>query len=142
VIDARQDLIYRALVALDHEAEAAGADPSKPGPAVRFCLAFLHAISDGKSRQAYVGFWKDLIDVDRSDWAETHKRYRRQTQLRGGLHAIVRSVGLPPTPGLFLAISRGREAGLVRPAHVETFWNEVAHYHMRGVPARKQPVRE
>lgn len=139
--DVRQDLIYRALVALDHEAESAGPEPSRPGAALRFCLAFLHAVSDGKARAPYFGFWKSLTEIDGSDWADEHKAYQRQTNLRGHLQAIVRTLGLPPTPGLFIAISRGREAGLVRPAHVDLFWNEVERYQMRGIPARKKPVR-
>jgi hypothetical protein len=134
--DLRLSLIYRALVALDHEIETAGAEPSAPSPAVRFALAFLYLARDGQERRPFDSFWKEMIAVDRSQWDDNHKRSMRCTLLRGSLTGIVRSLGLPITPGIFLCISRGQRAGCVRQAHVESFWTEIQNYHCRGMPAR------
>jgi len=141
MVDVRISLMYRALVALDHEIETCGAEPSKPGPAVRFALAFLYCVREGQKREPYDGFWKELVAVDGTSWEDEHKRYRRRTQLTGSLHAIARSLQLPTTPGIFGCISRGRQAGFVRQAHVDSFWEEIHSYHTRGIPARRKGGR-
>jgi len=142
MVDLRLSLIYRALVALDHEVTTCGAQPSQPGPAVRFALAYLYAARIDQKREPFDGFWKALIAVDSSSWSDHDKRYARRTALHGWLSAIIRSLGLPATPGLLHSISQGDRAGGARQSHVRLFWQEVQNYHLRGVPARKRPPKD
>lgn len=129
----QRQLIFQALVALDHEAHCAGPGPSAPGYAVRFALAFLFAVTRRNDRGPFDNFWKTLIAVDRSDWGDEHKTYVRQTQLNGSIQAIMRALGLPTTPGAMAAIRLGHaDGGRIHPGRTAQFWDEIARYHSPG----------
>lgn len=131
----QRQLIFHALVALDDEADRAGPEPSTPGYAVRFALAFLFALTRKRDRTPFDEFWRLLHHVDSSDWTADRKTYMRRTRLNGCILAIMRALGLPTTPGAMHAIRQGHtDGGRIHPGRTEQFWDEIARYH---APTRK-----
>ena len=55
----RDHLIFKALCALDEAIDQCDTAPIKPGFALRFALAYLFAVSDGR-REPYDAFWRQV----------------------------------------------------------------------------------
>lgn len=102
----REQMIYKAVVALDEAIGEYTGEKPRPTFALRFCLAYLFSQSDG-NRLPYDEFWKALSCEGRDGWDEDAARYVQGTRLRGCRNAIMRSVGMGETPEVFEAIARG-----------------------------------
>ena len=101
---ARDRLIFLALCALDEIIDQAEHWPIKPTFALRFTLAFLHALSDGRARSCYDGFWRCVTPQ-----REPHREHRlyygyADSHLRG----IAKSLGFDFEVDLRERINRAR----------------------------------
>jgi hypothetical protein len=116
-----QELIFKALVALDDVAEQC-AEPYRPGFALRFALAFLYAHSDGE-REPYDRFWRGLQDPHADVPGARDRRYRRSIELAHNLNRIVEGLGMKADSATMGAIAAGHGARLDRnrAVFVETF---------------------
>ena len=88
----REQLMWKALCAVDEAAEEADARPVVPTFALRFALAFLFTCGNGE-RWMYDSFWRDIQMPTPIDG----KSSARGTMARSGLQGIMRSVGVTPT---------------------------------------------
>ena len=89
----RDQLVFKALCALDEAADACHAGPVKPTFALRFALAFLYAVSDGR-RDPYDDFWREIGDSKETAYSADAGRYIRSSYARTALTAIARGVGV------------------------------------------------
>lgn len=89
----RDQLIWRALVAVDEAAAAAASAPVVPNFALRFALAFLYACAGGGERWMYDSFWRDIQRPSPPDG----RQCSRGTEAMASLQGIMRSVGIVPT---------------------------------------------
>ena len=96
----RDQLIFRALCALDEAIDHSDIAPVKRTFALRFALAFLFNLSDGKRRDCYDEFWREIGDPKDHAFSESSARYQRTTHARTNLSGIARSVGLELTADL------------------------------------------
>ena len=103
---ARDRLIFLALCALDEIVDQAEEGPIEPSFALRFILAFLYALSDGKERGCYDGFWRCVTPKTLDPWTQTHDAYHAyaQSHLRG----IAKSLGIDFEHGMREPIDRAR----------------------------------
>ena len=102
----REQMIYKAVVALDEAIGEYTGEKPRPTFALRFCLAYLFSQSDG-NRLPYDEFWKYLSYEGHSGYDEDAARYVQSTRLRGCRNAIMKSVGMGGTPEVFEAVARG-----------------------------------
>jgi hypothetical protein len=87
---ARDRLIFLALCALDEIVDQAKDEPVKPSFGLRFTLAFLHALGDGKERGCYDGFWRCVTPQK-----EPHREHRLYYDYADGhLRGIAKSLGI------------------------------------------------
>ncbi|WP_267382310.1 MULTISPECIES: hypothetical protein [unclassified Sphingomonas] len=86
-------LIWKALVALDEVCHRAHEGAIQPTFALRFVLAFLFSRSDG-DRRSYDMFWKECRDPRHG---QTQADYCRGTYTRTAWNGIVPSLGIPQT---------------------------------------------
>ena len=100
----RDQLIWRALVAVEEAAVAAASAPVVPSFALRFALAFLYASAGGGERWMYDAFWRDIQRPSPRDG----RQCTRSTHATTGLHGIMRSVGIIPTLETLDALSDHR----------------------------------
>jgi len=105
--DVRDQLIFKALVALDEAVDQCGAGPLKPGFALRFALAYLFAVSDGQ-RDSYDGFWHAIQEPNEREPGSMGS-YIRSSAARRNLNGIARSVGLYLSVELDQALSHARK---------------------------------
>ena len=96
----REQLIWRALLAVDEAAARAAEAPVAPTFALRFALAFLHASAGGGERWMYDAFWRDIQRPGPLDG----RMCSRGTEAMTGLQGIMRSVGLIPTAETLTAL--------------------------------------
>lgn len=104
----RERLIFLGLCALDEIVDQAKDGPMRPTFGLRFTLALLWALSDGKERPSYDGFWRCVTPQKEPhrehqlyyDYADDHLRaiarslgFDFETELR---ERINRARGLPP----------------------------------------------
>jgi hypothetical protein len=92
----RNHLTFKALCALDEAIDQCDAAPIRPTFALRFALAYLFAVSDGR-RDPYDAFWREIRDGKGSAFSEASRRYVRTTYARTALAGISRSVGVELT---------------------------------------------
>lgn len=88
----REQLMWKALCAVDEATEEAGRAPVRPSFALRFALAYLFTCSTGE-RWLYDAFWRDIQMPSPIDGRSCH----RGMMARSGLEGIMRSVGVTPT---------------------------------------------
>lgn len=121
-----QHLIFKALVALDEVKDASREGVIKPTFALRFCLAYLFAHSDGR-RDPFDGFWQAIQDP------HVHSRdggaYLRPTTITTNMNGILNGLGINSTPELVHCIAQRRSAD----AGVR-FWAEVQRQVDQGDP--------
>lgn len=89
----RDHLTFKALCALDEAIDECDSGPIKPTFALRFALAYLFAVSDGR-RDPYDAFWREVRDTRGSAYSEASRRYVRTTYVRTALAGISRGVGI------------------------------------------------
>ncbi|BBE33843.1 hypothetical protein [Sphingosinicella microcystinivorans] len=106
----REQMIYKAVVALDESIGEYTGEKPRPTFALRFCLAYLYSQSDG-NRLPYDEFWKALSYEGHGGQDEDATNYVRETRLRGCRNAIMKSVGMGGTPEVFEAVARGHRRG-------------------------------
>ena len=99
----REQLMWKALCAVDEAAEEADRGPVRPTFALRFALAYLFTCGDGE-RWMYDAFWRDIQMPSPIDG----KLSPRGTMARSGLQGIMRSVGLTPTFDSMTALTARR----------------------------------
>jgi hypothetical protein len=97
--------------------------PIKPSFALRFTLAFLYALSDGKDRGSYDGFWRCVLPPGR-DHARSHSLYHQYAgdHLRG----IAKSLGIDFEVELRERINRARGKMLTADRRKATALREAA----------------
>ncbi|MGP7794745.1 hypothetical protein [Sphingomonas sp. CLY1604] len=99
----REQLLWKALCAVDEAAEEADAGPVRPTFALRFALAYLYACGSGE-RWMYDAFWREIQAPPLPDG----KPSPRGTMARSGLQGIMRSVGITPTNESLAALTARR----------------------------------
>ena len=92
----RDQLTFKALCALDEAINQCDAAPIKPTFALRFALAYLFAVSDGR-RDPYDAFWREIRDPKASAFSDSARRYVRTSYARTALARISRGVGVELT---------------------------------------------
>lgn len=92
----RDQLTFKALCALDEAIDQCEAVPIRPTFALRFALAYLFAVSDGR-RDPYDAFWREIRDLKPSAFSESAQGYVRTSYARTALAGISRSVGVELT---------------------------------------------
>lgn len=101
----RQDLIIKALRALDEVAEQAHEAPVEPSYGLSFILAFLYSLSDGR-RDPYDDLWREM--QERHDTApKGMDQYMRSTRVRTNIKGIMRGLGCPGTVEFSQLVSVG-----------------------------------
>jgi hypothetical protein len=119
---ARDRLIFLALCALDEIVDQAKHQPVQPSFALRFTLAFLWALSDGKQRATYDGFWRCVTPQK-----EPHREHRLYYDYADGhLRAIARSLGFDFETELREAINRARGLPAGHRSLKSILWNAAA----------------
>ncbi len=118
----RDQLAFKALCALDEAIDNCDAGPIKPSFALRFALAYLFAVSDGR-RDPYDAFWREVRDDKTSAFSESSARYVRTSYARTALAGISRGVGIELTTDVMLKLSaaRRRPGGEHRPSFSSHF---------------------
>lgn len=89
----RDQLIWKALLAVDEAAQRAANAPIAPSFALRFALAFLYAASGSRERWSYDSFWQEIQRPTPVDGRHCARKMMATT----ALHGIMRSVGVIPT---------------------------------------------
>jgi hypothetical protein len=89
----RDQFTFKALCALDEAIDQCDEAPIKPTFALRFALAYLFAVSDGR-RDPYDAFWREVRDGAGAAYSESSRRYVRTTNARTALAGISRGVGI------------------------------------------------
>jgi hypothetical protein len=102
-----QQLVRKALLALDEAIDQAREGPVQPTFALRFVLAWLYVSSD-RRRAPYDAFWRCIRDPLSYAWSEEQRSNMRFTQARTAFNGICRSVGIEPTAALIIELSRAR----------------------------------
>ena len=103
----RDQLIFKALCALDEAADACHAEPLRPTFALRFALAFLYAVSDGR-RAPYDAFWREIGDGKEGAYSADAGRYIRSTYARTAMTGIARGVGVEMSVDVMQRLSAAR----------------------------------
>lgn len=101
----RDQLVMKALCALDEAAEAANAGPVAPSFALRFALAYLFAVGKGE-RWMHDAFWREMQVPDPADGRMSH----RGTQVYSCLQGVMRNAGIVPTVETLGDLRRRRDA--------------------------------
>lgn len=104
---ARDDLIRKALLALEEAANATTTAPVPRSRALRFTLAFLFAVTDGKNRNWFDAFWQSVTRDD--DTAES-AALGRGASATAALNAIYRLVGIERTTEMMFGETSRRRA--------------------------------
>ena len=89
----RDQLIFKALCAVDEAVDECNHGPLKPTFALRFALAFLFAVSDG-DRTSYDEFWREVGDPRERAYSDHDRSYLRSTYARIAMTGIARGVGV------------------------------------------------
>ncbi|MGF7150092.1 hypothetical protein FHS96_003750 [Sphingomonas zeicaulis] len=108
----REQLIFKALVALDEIADSAHAAPVAPSFSIRFLLAFLYAAGDA-DRRCFDEYWKAMQDPHDGQ-PGTMPGYIRGTALRGCITCMIRELGLPLTPEFHASLGHARRPRVER----------------------------
>jgi hypothetical protein len=103
----RDQLIFKALCALDEAIDECRATPIRPSFALRFSLAFLFALSDG-CREPYDAFWREVTDPKTASHSVEAGQYVRTTYARTAMTAIARGVGVELTVDVMQSLSTAR----------------------------------
>ena len=99
----RDQLIRKAILALDEVAEQARKEPVAPTFAIRFALAFLHATGKGE-RWMHDNFWKEMQrPTPEREWCH------RGTYVRTALNGIMLNAGIEPSIDELNAMQAVRE---------------------------------
>lgn len=119
---ARDRLIFLALCTLDEIVDQAKHRPVRPSFALRFTLAFLHALSDGKERACYDGFWRCVTPQK-----EPHREHRLYYDYADGhLRAIAKTLGFDFETELRERINRARGLPPGHRSLTTKLWNGAA----------------
>lgn len=105
----RDHLTFKALCALDEAIDLCDAAPIEPTFALRFALAYLFAVSDGR-REPYDAFWREVRDGNGAAYSEASRRYVRTTYARTALAGISRGVGIELTVDMMQRLRNARTA--------------------------------
>ena len=103
----RDRLIFKALCALDEAIDDCDVTPIRPTFTLRFALAYLYAVSDGR-RDSFDMFWREVQDPQAKAYSDDTGRYIRATHARIALTGIARSVGIELTSEVTTRISKVR----------------------------------
>ena len=104
----RDHLVFKALCALDEAIDECHALPIRPTFALRFALAFLFAVSDGR-RDPYDAFWREIGDGKESAYSADAGRYIRTSYARTAMTAIARGVGVELSVDVMQRLSAARK---------------------------------
>lgn len=105
---AHERLIFLALCALDEIVDQAKDAPVPPSFALRFTLAFLFGLSDGKERDCYDGFWRNVTRGPGDDLRYMVDQGLRHSYAGHQLRGIARSLGYDFELRLRAPIDRAR----------------------------------
>ncbi len=103
----RDQLTFKALCALDEAIDQCDAAPVKPTFALRFALAYLFAVSDGR-REPYDAFWREVRDGTGAAYSKSSRRYVRTKYARTALAGISRGVGVELTADMMQRLRDAR----------------------------------
>ena len=103
-------LTYKALCVLDQAIDDCHAAPLHATLGLRFTLAYLYAVSDGR-REPYDAFWREVRDAKTIAYSDSDQGYLRATYARTQLCRISRGVGIELTADI---MQRPRDARKVR----------------------------
>ena len=101
-------LVFKALCALDEAVAACHDAAIKPTFALRFALAYLFAVSDGK-RDSFDDFWRQVQDPQARAYSDDAGQYMRVTHARIALTGISRSVGIELTSEVMARLRKARD---------------------------------
>lgn len=99
----RDQLIRKALIALDEVAERSWTEPVAPSYALRFALAYLYICGKGE-RWMHDDFWREMQRPNPVDG----KQCSRRTMVMAAYQGIVRNAGLIPTIETLQALTTDR----------------------------------
>lgn len=120
----RERLIFLALCALDEILDQAEAEPVRPSFALRFTLALLFALSDGKERDCYNAFWRCV--TPRRGNAPVQSQGARHEYADSHLRGIAKSLGIDFEVELREAINRARGLPRGHRSLKTKLWNAAA----------------
>ena len=103
----RDQLVFKALCALDEATDACHDAPIKPTFALRFALAFLYTESDG-CHESYDAFWREIADGREGAYSADAGRYIRSSYARTELTGIARGVGVEMSIDFMQRLSAAR----------------------------------
>lgn len=110
---ATDQLIVKALTALEEVGWAAQSGPVAPSHALRFTLAFLYAHGDGR-RDNFDTFWRVVTDPGAlSQSSETGTNIARANSASCELYGIYRAVGVDRSVDMIFSCQRDRYGGKV-----------------------------
>ena len=121
-----ETLRFKALCVLDQAIDDCHYAPLRGSLGLRFALAYLYAISDGR-REPFDAFWREVHDAKAFAYSEEDQHYLRTSYARTQLCCISWFVGIKLTADVNAA-ANGCEEG-----SIETYG--------RPVPNRGQPFR-
>ena len=104
----RERLIFLGLCALDEFRDQAKEGPIPPSFALRFTLAALFALSDGKERDCFNGFWRNVTRGPGDDHRYMVDQDLRHSYAGHQLRGIAKSLGYDFEYWLREPISRAR----------------------------------
>ena len=110
----REQLIFKALVALSEVVELARIKPVQPTAGFRFVLAWLYAHSEDNDRSDYDEFWHVVQNKMERAHSESEARYLRSSLARTALHGIARRAGVELTPDYECEIYQARMSKVER----------------------------
>jgi hypothetical protein len=105
----RDHLNFKALCALDEAIDQCDAGPIEPTFALRFALAYLFAVSDGR-RDPYDAFWHEIRDGNGAAYSDSSRCYVRTTYARTALAGISRGIGIELTADVMQRLRDARSS--------------------------------
>ncbi|WP_299326403.1 hypothetical protein [Parasphingopyxis sp.] len=104
----KQQLTFKALVALTEIVEQSRQKPVSPSAGLRFILAWLFTMSGVSDRSAYDEFWRVVQDPMENAYSDHHARYIRGTSAQTALNVIARNAGIELTSDMLCQMSQAR----------------------------------
>jgi hypothetical protein len=90
----RDQLVFKAICALDEIVDQCSEGPVKATQAMRFVLAFLYSQSKSDDRDSFDQFWKIIRNEYQTAYSDHDQRYIRLTNARICYTGIARSCGV------------------------------------------------
>ena len=94
-----ETLRFKALCVLDQAIDDCHSAPLQGSLGLRFALAYLYAISDGR-REPFDAFWREVHDAKASAYSKEDQHHLRTSYARTQLCCISRGVGIELTAEL------------------------------------------